>query len=313
MKQSIDTTTLVSISAVERETGISKDTLRIWERRYGFPQPMRDANGDRAYAQPDVEQLRTIKRLIDHGMRPGKIVTQSASDLAKISAAHKQKPAANSHHQLEIEQFVAMIKHHQLLELQKALHQSLMRYGLQSFITDILSPLNAFVGEAWISGELEIFQEHAYTEILQNLLRHAIVSYEKTSQPPRLLLATLPKEQHSIGLLMVEAALAVEGAFCISLGAQLPTAEIVQAAKVHLCDIVALSFTGNYPIKLIGEGLVNLRHDLPQHVEIWAGGSAIARWRRSVENVKMLPTLRHAIKEVGRWRAQHLSEFATAP
>jgi hypothetical protein len=25
------------ISAVERETGLSKDTLRMWERRYGFP------------------------------------------------------------------------------------------------------------------------------------------------------------------------------------------------------------------------------------------------------------------------------------
>jgi MerR family transcriptional regulator, light-induced transcriptional regulator len=312
MNKSMDTTTLVSISAVERETGISKDTLRIWERRYGFPQPKRDSNGDRAYALPDVEHLRTIKRLIDRGMRPGKIVTQSANQLAKMSAAHNQQPAANPQHQIEIEQFVAKIKNHQLGELQKTLHQSLQRYGLQSFITDILSPLNAFVGEAWISGELEIFQEHAYTEILQNLLRHAIVSYEKTSQPPILLLATLPKEQHSIGLLMVEAALAVEGAFCVSLGAQLPIAEIVSAAAAHQCNIIALSFTGNYPVKLISEGLINLRHDIPKHVEIWAGGSAIARWHRSVEGVKMLPTLLHAIKEVERWRQQHLKPLAIA-
>jgi hypothetical protein len=33
------------IAAVERDTGLAKDTLRVWERRYGFPQPGRDANG----------------------------------------------------------------------------------------------------------------------------------------------------------------------------------------------------------------------------------------------------------------------------
>ena len=38
-----------SIAAVERDTGLSKDTLRVWERRYGFPQPGRDGAGDRVY------------------------------------------------------------------------------------------------------------------------------------------------------------------------------------------------------------------------------------------------------------------------
>jgi DNA-binding transcriptional MerR regulator len=38
-----------SIAAVERDTGIGKDTLRVWERRYGFPQPGRDSFGERSY------------------------------------------------------------------------------------------------------------------------------------------------------------------------------------------------------------------------------------------------------------------------
>ena len=307
-----DTTTLVSISAVERETGISKDTLRIWERRYGFPQPSRDANGDRAYASQDIERLRAIKRLIDHGMRPGKLVQQSLRQLVKISATHNQVRSANSQHQGEIDRYIGMIRQHQLVELQKSLHQSLLRYGLQPFISAILTPLNTYVGEAWVSGDLEVFQEHAYTEILQNRLRHAIVSYEKSSRPPKLLLATLPKEHHSVGLLMLEAVLAVEGVHCISLGAQLPITEIVRAAAAHNCDIVALSFTGNYPVRLIGEGLANLRRELPLSVEIWAGGGAIARSKRSVDRVAFLPTLNHAIKEVSLWRQRHHAKKARA-
>ena len=36
-----------NIAAVERDTGLSKDVLRMWERRYGFQVPKRDANSER--------------------------------------------------------------------------------------------------------------------------------------------------------------------------------------------------------------------------------------------------------------------------
>ena len=52
-----------SIAAVERDTGLGKDTLRVWERRYGFPQPQRDSSGERIYPLDQVEKLRVIKRL----------------------------------------------------------------------------------------------------------------------------------------------------------------------------------------------------------------------------------------------------------
>jgi MerR family transcriptional regulator, light-induced transcriptional regulator len=312
MIRPVDTTTLVSISAVERETGISKDTLRVWERRYGFPQPNRDLNGDRVYATHDIERLRAIKRLMDHGMRPGKLVPQSLSQLLKISAKHHPAPSASSPHHGEIDRCIAMIRHNQLIELQKSLQQSLLRQGLQSFICDILTPLSVYVGDAWVSGDLEIFQEHAYTEILQSVLRHAIVSNEKRSSPPKILLTTLPKEQHSVGLLMVEAALTLDGVHCISLGAQLPITEIVRAAKGYRCDIVALSFTGNYPFKMINEGLADLRRELPANVEIWAGGRAITRTKRSMDDVTLLPMLNQAIKEVGLWRRRHHLNKGTA-
>ena len=55
----------MSIADVERDTGLSKDTLRVWERRYGFPRPRRDALGERTYAPAQVEKLRVIKRMID--------------------------------------------------------------------------------------------------------------------------------------------------------------------------------------------------------------------------------------------------------
>ena len=71
----------LSIAAVERETGISKDTLRVWERRYGFPRPERNAFGERTYPAEQVARLRLIHRLMDQGMRPGRIFALSPAEM----------------------------------------------------------------------------------------------------------------------------------------------------------------------------------------------------------------------------------------
>ncbi len=75
----------VSIAAVERDTGLSKDTLRVWERRYGFPQPQRDAYGERVYPLEQLDKLRLVKRLIDQGFRPGKIVGLPVAELQRLT------------------------------------------------------------------------------------------------------------------------------------------------------------------------------------------------------------------------------------
>src|SRR5512135_1079870 len=75
------------IAAVERDTGLSKDTLRVWERRYGFPQPLRDANGERVYPQAQVDKLRLVKRLMDQGYRPGKIADCTVEQLQALAEA----------------------------------------------------------------------------------------------------------------------------------------------------------------------------------------------------------------------------------
>src|SRR5947208_1376049 len=78
---------ILNISAVERETGLSKDVLRMWERRYGFPKPARDENGERQYTVAEIAKLRGMKRLMDIGMRPGKIIALAESELNAIADA----------------------------------------------------------------------------------------------------------------------------------------------------------------------------------------------------------------------------------
>ena len=77
------------------------------------------------------------------------------------------------------------------------------------------------------AGEIQASDEHAYTEQVQNVLRRAIGALGPGGGRPRVLLSTLPGEEHILGLLMVEATLASEGAACLSLGTRTPLVDLV--------------------------------------------------------------------------------------
>jgi len=303
----------MDISGTERETGLSKDLLRMWERRYGFPKPMRDENGERRYSGREVTKLRAIKRLMDTGMRPGKIVRCALEELERLGDRHAGHPVKRTVPAIVSETF-ALLQRHDAPGLRNVLVDLLMRQGLQRFVLDTIAPLNRAVGEAWMRGELQIFEEHLYTEQLLVALRTAINAFPRQAGTPRVLLTTFPGERHSVGLLMVEALLVPEGVQCISLGVQTPPEDVRRAVLAHNADIVALSFSGAYPMRqAIGE-LAALRRELPRKRTIWAGGGMTGRLRRPVSGVVLIPDLGGTIAALQSWHgATAVAATASAP
>ncbi len=296
---------ILSIGAVERETGLSKDTLRVWERRYGFPQPGRDAYGERAYPEDQIEKLRIIKRLMDGGHRPGRIVPLDMATLRQLSAA--EAPAVSTEPSAQdvlLASFIDLIKAHRNEDLRRAMSQTLVRMGLGRFVEEVVAPLNQAIGQAWMSGTIEVFEEHAYTESVLVVLRNAINSLPapSTQGKPQILLTTFPEELHGLGLLMAEALFALEGCACVSLGTQTPLHSIVAAAKAHATDIVALSFSPILPQQIITQGLQELRAQLPAQTALWVGGSSPALHKRLPQGIKLLRQLRDIPEAVLDWR-----------
>ncbi len=302
----------LSIAAVERDTGLSKDTLRVWERRYGFPTPGRDAVGERAYTLEQVEKLRVVKRLLDAGHRPGRIVpleVEALQQLADHTVDQPQRHTSNAAALMELADLrahLALIRSHDLGALRRELTRRLARCGVARFVNEVVAPLNAAVGDAWIRGQMEIFEEHAYTELLQTVLRQAIAGIPPGADAdrPRVLLTSFPNEPHGLGLLMAEALLRLEGCQCVSLGVQTPVWDIVRAATAYRIDIVALSFTGCMNPNQVVEGLAELAAKLPASVRVWVGGAAPVLHRRSVAGVLPLTTFDELAPELQRWRAE---------
>lgn len=301
----------LSIAAVERDTGLSKDTLRVWERRYGFPTPERDGIGERAYTLEQVEKLRLIKRLLDAGHRPGRIVALDALALQQLADQTVDQPQRNPGGGVavpglaDLREHLALIRSHDMAALRNELTRLLARWGVARFVTEIAAPLNAAVGDAWIRGQMEVFEEHACTELLQTLLRQAIAGIPPGAEAerPRVLLTSFPNEPHGLGLLMAEALLRLEGCLCVSLGVQTPVWDIVRAATAYRSDIVALSFTGCMNPNQVVDGLAELAAKLPPGVRVWAGGAAPVLYRRSVAGVLPLASFDELAPELQRWRA----------
>jgi DNA-binding transcriptional MerR regulator/methylmalonyl-CoA mutase cobalamin-binding subunit len=289
------------IAQVERDTGLSKDTLRVWERRYGFPRPARDARGERRYNSDDVQKLRLLKRLIDGGGRPGKLIGQPLAELTRMESLSAKADGVEGGAE-SFADLVAMLQARDGHGLLQQLSSLLLRQGLQRFITTTLAPLNAVVGEAWARGAIATFDEHLYTEQVQTLLRTVLLNMPRRAESPRVLLTTLPQEHHALGLLMVEALLAADNIFCVSLGIQTPLPDIVSAAEAHRSDIVGLSFASSFPLRAAVGAVASLRRQLPPRIAIWIGGSLTQRMRSPPAGVRVVATLEHVPSAIANWR-----------
>lgn len=301
---------LMSIAAVQRDSGLSKDTLRVWERRYGFPAPLRDEHDERLYPSAQVAKLILLRRLIDAGHRPGKIVDLSAEELAGLMWDLGREPQGVSPEAREV---LKRLEAYDAERLRGFLAGLVVRSGLRAFATEIGPALAEAVGAAWSRGELEIHQEHLFTEQFIAVLRSAIsaVLGAATSRAhPRVLLGTFPQEPHALGLLMAETMFVLEGCACVSLGVQTPVSEIAAAARAHGADILALSFSAIVPASQAQSGLAELRAIAPKRAEIWAGGACAGL--RPQPGVLVFRSLSDIGPAVAAWRSRNSGAGAPA-
>lgn len=287
------------IAAVERETGIPKDLLRMWERRYGFPQPARDAAGDRLYSAEQVGKLKQVRRLMDLGFRPGKLVGQSMAQLEALAQTHTPARVVPD----VCAGLIDALSGHDALAVRELLRHRLFELGLRHFVCDFLAAANQLVGEAWMRGELRVHEEHLYSEEVKRVLRETLAGIPAGPQSPRVMLTTCPGELHLIGLLMVEALLRLAGCDAIAFGAQMPLSDIASAARKHRVDVVVLSFSAAYEASPQAD-VALLDSLLPDGVELWLGGSGCRGLKRLPPRATLL-TLERLDACVSLWRERH--------
>ncbi len=292
--------TLFSISVVEASTGIAKETLRAWERRYGFPLPVRDAAGERLYSAQQLDQLRDAKRLIDRGARPGQIFINGTVD--DSGARSLQSVASRGLDRFA--EWIALLAAFRIDELAAAMQRELLRRGLPAFTCDVLAPCVRAVGEAWQSGQISVACEHLFTARVSALLQSALQSVPVQASRPAIICATVAGERHGLGLLMAQAMLVEHGLRGIDLGVDLPLGEIASAARDTRADRVMLSFSAHFNHRQVPSLLDELIVQLPDTVDLWVGGAG-ARSVRPGRRIRVAQRLEDLPGWVADWQFVH--------
>jgi DNA-binding transcriptional MerR regulator/methylmalonyl-CoA mutase cobalamin-binding subunit len=263
-----------SIRVASRLTGISADKLRIWERRYGFPAPLRTATGLRVYSDDDVQRLALVARAMEAGYRAGDAIAESPEKLKRFvfEAAEPREPQPAV--PLDVEGMLRALRADEIEAVRDGLRQTAASLGPRRFVTDVATPLVEAAGNAWHEGRISVRHEHLLSATLSTQLRLLLAAYEQPRGGPIILLTTLPQEQHGLGIEMAALYLALSGFTIRMLGVDTPIAEIVEAALGLRADVVGISVSTAAEPRAAAAALRSLLGKLPSHVELWLGGRA---------------------------------------
>lgn len=264
-----------SIAAVERETKISKENLRIWEKRYGFPNPQRDRSGDRVYTAHQVEQLQLIKLLIDQGRKPKELLGASLPRLK----AHIENTLGQGESPFtpEEEHLIRVIKTYSPREIQVYLHQKFEELHTDRFLNQFIPHFLQIVGQAWARGRVNIEEEHSFSECLMQFLRELAPRDPTKPKGPKVLLSTPVDEHHQMGMLMALILLRKYGCSVVNLGVNLPVQQMLEGLRRHQAQVIAISFSIAYSLSEARLIVKDLLQQLEGEQELWVGGALAAR------------------------------------
>jgi MerR family transcriptional regulator, light-induced transcriptional regulator len=294
-----------SIRVASRLTGVSSDTLRMWERRYGFPKPVRNESQVRVYTDDDIERLVLVSRALKAGFRSGEVIHRETEELrALLVSSTRTEPEADPHSP-SIDSLMARLVADDPQGLREELRQSVALLGPKQFLTEVAAPLVEQVGSEWAAGRIAIRHEHLVSEVLSSKLRLLLSAYEDRPGGPVVLLATLSEEQHGLGLDMVALYLALEGATPRLLGVNTPPDQIAEAAVAFSADVVGVSISEASDMIVTEAQLRTVLGALPLDTEVWLGGRNAAKITLRDARLRQVVTWRDLDAAVARLRSTH--------
>lgn len=280
----------LAISAVERQTGLTKDALRVWERRYGFPSPIRNEHGERLYSSSQVDKLRVLKRLIDRGFRPSSLVKRTLKELRSILAT--SVATDDTRFDPTVSSILEYLRGGDILGLKRFVNRLLAEVGAERFVVDTGTNLLRQLDVEWARGNLEVFEEQGLAQAISALLRNALHTSSTESRPlKQVLTTTLPDDPQALGIVLAEALLTIRGVECISLGMQTPLRDIVLAGERLHVDAVVLAVGTEFAAERCIADLRELRQRLPEALPIWVVTANAAVQRAVNPGVWAVPSL----------------------
>jgi MerR family transcriptional regulator, light-induced transcriptional regulator len=229
---------LLRIGELSRRVGITPDTLRAWERRYGLLKPQRTGGGFRLYSDADEARIRAMKGLLEQGLAPAQAAARALADETPAVLAVDADPIADLRRALE--GFDESAAH-------EAIDRVMATLSIDSVLLHVVLPYLRDVGDRWARGEITVAQEHFACSVLRTRLLGRGRGWD-SGTGPRAVLACAPEEVHDLPLICLGLALRERGWRITLLGADTPIETLIGAATVLMPDLCVVAAV--FPVNL---------------------------------------------------------------
>jgi DNA-binding transcriptional MerR regulator/methylmalonyl-CoA mutase cobalamin-binding subunit len=303
------------IKVVATRTGLSKDVIRVWEKRYQAVSPERSDAGRRLYADADIDHLLKLKQAISAGWRISDVAKLSKSELDKLVAAESQSTeiagsgAARGEFDTGgsyLSRCLEAIEEMNPGKLDALLSAASVAMSIPRLLDDLVAPLLITIGERWHLGELRVGHEHLATSVIRRFLDNLRETASMHAEGPTIVVTTPSGQNHEMGAMMAAVAAAVAGWKVIYMTPNMPSREIVATALQVNARALALSMTYPADDPQIATELRFLRDQLPADVALFVGGQAAASYLPLLDQIGAvhLTKINDIIESLGAYRGR---------
>lgn len=288
-----------SIAAVSKLSGIGCHALRVWERRYGFPLPLRSPSGHRRYPADQVKTLVEVARRLHDGASLGALMALIRAGTLEVGEAIDPGPADPV--ALECAAVLDRLQCGALAAADAEYLRIVEGMTPHDCVRLVLQPGLVEVGERWFRGEIQVYQEHCATSFLRRKLLIMLEEAQAANVAPShtAIVGTVQGDRHEGGVLMLSILLELAGWRAQVLGVDVPVREVQKAVESWTPDAVCLSFILSRNINKRFAELARIR-DVP----VFVGGRSILNYQRLARRHGLHPLVGPGEETIGRLIAQ---------
>jgi DNA-binding transcriptional MerR regulator len=269
---------LYPMRVVSRLTGLSADTIRVWERRYSAVAPDRTEGNKRRYNGSQVRRLVLLRRATELGHSIGQVARLHDEELRRIIG--ETSPDIGSQVSLYaalVEDYLEAVTVYDVQRAESILTRTAAILPPMTLTLEVIVPLMRRVGEAWLADQLRVAHEHIISGQLRSLLGTLMRHTEPMPGAPRIIVATPPRHLHEFGAIIGAFMAASRGYEPIYLGTNLPYDEISDAADQAHASTILLSVArdcepGEHTSLIAGIESLARKHEvwlgLPEHHDL---------------------------------------------
>lgn len=299
---------IFNLKAVVEATGVTADALRAWERRYGLPQPARTDAGHRIYSRRDIDIVKWLVARQEEGLRIGRAVElwrsleeEGQDPLITMPPASETRRTPSGEKTVDLrEEWLSACLAFDEERAEEILARSFALFPPEMVVLEIIQQGVAEMGRKWYAGDATVQQEHFASQLARRRLKALMGSAPRPTRRGRILIACPPKEQHTIGPLILALLLRRAGWDVVYLGADVPPGRMQQTVDATKADLVILAAQ---QLQTAGTLLEMAERLGGNGVRIGFGGgifSRLPRLRTRIPGHFLGATLKEAVEETER-------------